>query len=130
MSGVEELVQQEPWRVGAGQPANALDPTWKTELTARCGGNIKREPGTDWWFCEDCGCCGNHDFAKAHRPINDPVVFFAQSMEEYISKRVAEGVSRELATRQMFHVAGVAIRYAASVKSEDLGDYVRQLVVR
>lgn len=130
MSDVEKLVQHEPWRIGAGQPKNALDPTWKTEKTARCNGDIKREPGSDWWYCTECGCCGNHDFARAHRPINDPVVYFAQSMEEFISARMKEGVSRELATRQLFHVAGVAIRYAASVKSEEIGSYIQQLVVR
>lgn len=130
MSDVAKLVQHEPWRVGAGQPENALDPTWDAERTARCGGDIKHEPGSDWWFCEKCGRCGDHDFARAHRPINDPVVFFAKSMEDYVAKRMEEGVSRELATRQMFHVAGVAIRYAASVKSEEIGDYVQRMVVR
>lgn len=130
MSDVEKLVQQEPWRLGSGQPVNALDPTWKTERTARCDGSIRYEAGSNWWVCQKCGRCGDHDFAKAHRPINDPIVYFAQSMEEYISKREKEGVSRELATYQLFHIAGVAIRYAATVESEDLEDYVQKMVVR
>lgn len=130
MSDVEKLVQREPWRLGSGQPENALDPTWDSNRTERCNGNIKYETGSKWWYCTKCGRCGNHDFAKAHRPINDPVVFFAQSMEDYISKRRAEGVSRELATYQMFHIAGVAIRYAMAKSPDDIGDYVKQLIVR
>lgn len=128
MSDVATLVQLEPWRLGAGQPKNAHDPTWKTEKTARCNGSIRYEAGSDWWVCEECGCCGNHDFAKAHRPINDPGVFYAQSMMEYITAREKEGIPRDLAIRQMLQIAGVAIRYAASVPADKTGDYIERLV--
>lgn len=130
MGDVATLVRDEPWRVGSGQPKNAMDPTWDPERTARCNGEISYENGTGWWVCQKCGRCGDHDFAKAHRPINNPTVFLIQSIEQYIQKREAEGVSHELATNQMFHIIGVAIRYAASVKSEDVGEYVQRLVVR
>lgn len=129
MSDVEELVKREPWRLGAGQPLNAQDPTWTAERSERCGGDIEYTAGK-WWFCKKCGCCGDHDFAKAHRAINDPVVYFMQSVKDYVARRMEEGVPRGLAEYQMFHVAGVAIRYASSVKSEELGAYVQQLIVR
>lgn len=130
MSDVEELVKREPWRLGSGQPLNALDPTWTEERSKQCGGGIEYEAGTDWWFCKKCGCCGNHDFAKKHRAINDPAVYFAQSMEDFLQRRAEEGVSREQALYQMFHVTGVALRYAGSIPSERLKDYVQQLIVR
>lgn len=128
MSDVRTLVQKEPWRLGAGQPKNALDPTWNTDKTTRCNGDIAYEDGTNWWVCQKCGCCGNHDFAKAHRPINDPGVFFVESVANYVAQREQEGVSRELASKQLLHIAAVAIRYAASVKADEINGYIERLV--
>jgi hypothetical protein len=130
MSDVAALIEKEPWRLGSGQPVNALDPTWTTERSKPCGGDIEYETGTKWWWCKKCGCCGSHDFAKMHRAINDPSVYCLQSVEEYLKRREQEGISREHAIYQMFHVAGVALRYAASVPTEELASYIKQLVVR
>lgn len=125
---VKKLVQQEPWRAGSGQPKNAADPTWRTENTARCNGDIIYVAGTTWWFCKKCGCCGDHDFAKAHRPINDPVVYFTQAINEYVEAKMKEGASRELATYQMFHIAGVVLKYAAVRGPEDLGEFIERML--
>lgn len=127
MSDVEKLVNREPWRRGLGQPTNALDPTWNAERSVKCGGNIRHERGSSWWWCEKCGCCGNHDFAKAHRPINDPFVYLLQSVRDYVAQRKKEGVSEELAMQQMAHIAGVSIRYAAAVPPEQLADYIQKV---
>lgn len=130
MSDVKSIALSEPWRLGSGEPENAMDPTWDPERTARCDGQVKYETGSKWWVCEKCGRCGDHDFARAHRPIKDPVVFWAESMKAYIEAREKEGVSRELATYQLFHIAGVAIKYASTIPSDEIGNYVDQLVVR
>jgi hypothetical protein len=130
MSDVEQLAKQEPWRRGQGQPQNALDPTWTIERSSQCDGKIKYEGSSEWWSCTKCGYCGKHGYRQVHRPINHPQVYLMASVLGYIAKRAKEGVDRGLAVRQMLHVAGVAIRYAASKKSEELGDYVQQLIVR
>lgn len=127
---VEELVQEEPWRRGQGQPHNALDPTWSIERSALCDGTIKYHEDSVWWSCEKCGYCGKHGYRNVHRPINHPHVYLVASVIGYIAQRAREGVSRELSIRQMLHVAGVAIRYATSKRSEELGDYVQQYIVR
>jgi hypothetical protein len=127
---IEELAKQEPWRRGQGQPANALDPTWNIERSAPCDGEIKYHAGSVWWSCEKCGYCGKHGYRGLHRPINDPQVYLIRSVISYIAQRANEGVSRAAALKQMFHIAGVAIRYAASKKTEELEDYVQQLIVR
>ncbi len=128
MSDVEQLVKNEPWRRGQGQAQDALDPTWSIERSARCQGAVKYHEG-GWWSCE-CGYCGKHGYQHVHKPINHPHVYLVSSILGYLARRAKEGVSRELSIRQMLHIAGVAIRYASTKRSEELGDYVQQLIVR
>jgi hypothetical protein len=130
MSDVERITKEEPWRRGQGQPSNALDPTWNIERSAPCDGKIKYHAGSEWWECTKCGYCGKHGYRQVHRPINDPYVYLVASVLGYFAQRAKEGVSRDLSLRQMFHIAGVAIRYATSKKSDELKDYVEQLIVR
>lgn len=130
MSDVEELVKREPWRRGLGQPLNALDPTWNIERSIECdGGYDYYADGSGWWFCKKCGYHGRSSY-HGHKPINDPSVFFLHSVDDFLAKRKAQGVVMETAVAQMMYIAGVVLRYAASVKPEQLGDYVQQLVVR
>jgi hypothetical protein len=129
VSKIEQLVQREPWRRGQGQSRNALDPTWSIARSVRCDGQIGYEPGSKWWFCKKCGFCGNHGYGHAHRAIHNPTVYLANSINDYLLQREREGVDAETAMEQMVHIAGVAIRYAAAKKSEDIGSYVQQLIV-
>lgn len=126
---VEELVQREPWRRGAGQPRNALDPTWSIAKSIPCNGEIGFETGTKWWWCEQCGYCGTSSY-HAHATVKNPMMFLAENIQGYLDKRSQEGVSRESAIEQMLQVAGTALGYAASFRTDTLKDYLDQLKVR
>jgi hypothetical protein len=126
---IEELVKQEPWRRGQGQPRNALDPTWNIGRSAPCTGKTKYRAGTDWWECTGCGYLGKLSYRHVHHPINHPHVYLMASILGYIAQRAKEGISRDLSIRQMLHIAGVAIRYATHRKASELDDYVQRLTV-
>lgn len=125
---IEELVKREPWRRGQGQPRNALDPTWSISRSAPCAGKVRYHAGSEWWECTQCGYMGKLSYQHVHQPINHPYVYLIASVLGYIAQRAKEGVSRDLSIRQMLHIAGVAIRYATSVKSEELKDYIERFV--
>lgn len=127
MSDVEELVKKEPWRRGQGQPINALDPTWNIERSRECTGEIDYEAGTNWWWCKKCGYCNKLSYTTRHKPIRDPFAYLMTSIDEFIKTVPLE--NRELRLRQLFHVAGVAIRYAARKSPAELEAYVQQLIV-
>ena len=126
---VEELVTREPWRRGSGQPINALDPTWNIKRSIPCDGEIAFEDGTRWWWCKRCGYCGKHTFHQ-HVPIQDPLTFMLERIQDYMNKRVAEGVTREAAIHQMMQLAGTVIGYGSVIKTEDLRFYLDQLRIR
>lgn len=128
-SKIAEVVRNEPWRRGSGQPLGALDPTWNIQRSIPCDGVISYEAGSNWWHCTKCGYCGNHGYQGVHRPINSPLTYLIASINGYLLAREKEGIPHETALEQMYHVAGVALRYAAATKSEDLGSYVQKLVL-
>ena len=109
---------------------SAQDPTWNPKKTARCNGNIRYESSSSWWVCEKCGRCGDHDFARAHRPINDPAVFLLESIQFFLERRKTEGIDRNLALSQMLHVAGTALRYAAAAGAGNLDQYLKRLTAQ
>jgi hypothetical protein len=123
---IEQLVTNEPWRTGVGQPKNALDPTWTIERSIHCDGEQTFEHGTNWWWCEKCGYCSK-SATPFHLPINNPHDFLEESIHEYIRARSAEGVSDDLAMDQIAHIAGMAVRYASTIKSINLKSYLEQL---
>lgn len=132
---LQTLAQLEPWRLGKGQPRNALDPSWTPSvLNNLCDGEIDWEGGTGWWVCKKCGYVGSAYFNK-HRPVESPAFYFLHSVLFYINKRAEEPspVSPERALadvfQQMLFIAGAALRYAATQKTKDLGKYVDKLVV-
>lgn len=130
---VEELVVKEPWRRGSGQPINALDPTWSIKRSIPCNGEIAFEVGTDWWWCKQCGFCGKQSLkynSHFHVPVQDPMTFMLERIQQYVEKRVTEGVPREAALQQMMQIAGTAIGYGSTLKTEDLKDYLDQLRIR
>ncbi len=132
---LQELAQLQPWRLGKGQPLNALDPTWTPSvLNNLCDGEIDWEGDTDWWVCTKCGYVGSSYYPK-HRPIQTPVFFLIHSILFFLKKRAHDPpkVAPELVTgevlKQMLFIAGVALRYAATQRPEDLGKYVDRLVI-
>ena len=125
---IAKLVKSEPWRRGQGQPLNALDPTWNIQRSLLCDGKITPK-GDGWWQCTKCGYCGNHTYNGVHRPINSPLVYLMSSINGYLLAREKEGVGVDAALEQIFHITGVALRYAAASRSEDLESYVQRLIV-
>lgn len=126
---VEELVKKEPWRRGVGQPDNALDPTWNAERSLPCSGDIIAEEGTGWWWCAKCGYCGKGNI-HAHRPVQNPMLYLMERLQEYLGKRSVEGIETAEAIYQAAQIAGMAIGYAGSVKTEQLKDYLDRLKIR
>lgn len=132
---LRDLAQLEPWRLGKGQPRNALDPTWTPNvLNNFCDGEINWEGDTDWWVCTRCGYVGSAHYTR-HRPVQTPAFYLLHSMLFYLKKRAQrppkappELVGAEV-FKQMLFVTGVALRYAATLRPEDLGKYVDRLVV-
>lgn len=128
MSDVEELVKREPWRTGQGQPLNALDPTWNIERSVLCDGEVGYEGGTHWWFCTKCGYCSKQHITYAHQPIVSPLTYFRASMEEFLQSRREQGVDEDLANNELFHVMGVAVRYATHMRSGNLAESIQKMV--
>jgi hypothetical protein len=134
-TSLQELAQLEPWRLGKGQPRNALDPTWEPGvLNNPCDGEIDWEGSTDWWVCTKCGYVGSAHYTR-HRPIQTPGFYFLHSILFFLNKRThdppkvaPERVAEEV-IKQMLFVAGVALRYAATLPAGDLGKYADRLVV-
>ena len=132
-ASLQELAQLEPWRLGKGQPRNALDPTWRPSvLNNLCNGEIDWEGDTDWWVCTKCGYVGSAYWTR-HRPIQTPGFYLLHSVLFFFRKRAQRpihatptSVALEVA-RQMIFVAGVALRYAAVQRPGDLGKYIDRL---
>ncbi len=131
---LQELAQLEPWRLGKGQPRNALDPTWTPSvLNNPCDGEIDWEGDTEWWVCSKCGYVGSAHYTR-HQPIQTPEFYFLHSVLFYLNRRAHDPpkVSPEMVAtevvRQMLFIAGVALRYAATQRPEDLGKYADRLV--
>lgn len=128
MSQLQQLAQREPWRQNHGQPKNALDPTWEGVDRDFCGGAIEHEVtsagATGWWHCSNCGYvgCGQH---TAHRVVQHPLDYFVHSTLFYIRRRTLQGAPLKQASMQGFFVAGAALRYAATMPPEKVGEYVR-----
>jgi len=126
---VQETVSKEPWRLRQGQPANILDPAWQSQ-EALCGGEVDWEGGSRWWFCTKCGYCGSAT-VTSHSIAVHPVDDVTAAIQFFMNKRLEEGLDFELAKNQLLFVAAAAIRYAATVPSSQVGQYVRDhLVVR
>lgn len=133
---LRELARQEPWRLGKGQPRNALDPTWEPSvLNNPCDGDIEWEGSTGWWVCTKCGYVGSACYTQ-HQPIQTPGYYFLHSVLYFINKRAdqpiqgdPEGALADV-VNQMLFVAGVALRYAATQKPEDLSKYIDQLILK
>ena len=126
---IEEVVRREPWRLGVGQPINALDPTWSIQRSLPCEGEVAFEPGSKWWCCQACGYCGTSTIHR-HHPVQNPVTFFQERFQDYLAKRASEGVEPVAALEQALQIAGTALGYASAIKTEGLSEYLNKLVVR
>jgi hypothetical protein len=129
MNHVQQLVENEPWRSGQGQPATILDPAWQGARPL-CSGEIEWEGQSKWWWCKTCGYCGSAHSTTHHmvvHPLND----IATSIAFFMDKKCEQGVHPELARDQLMFIAAAAIRYAATLPMDGLGQYVRsQLTIR
>lgn len=110
-------------------PTNALDPTWNIDRSKPCDGKPVHHGGK-WWSCDKCGYCGKYGFGHSHSAINHPYVYLMSSVLAYIAQRAKEGVGRDLSIKQMLHIAGVAIRYASTRKTEQIADYIQHIAAR
>lgn len=119
---LQQLSQAEPWRLGKGQPRNALDPTWVPEQqAATCNGPVEWEPGTRWWVCQSCGYIGSA-YTTLHYPAVHPIQTFFQGLGYYMGKRAESPQPLNLRTmlKQVLFIAGATLRYAAV---QPLGNY-------
>ena len=131
---VEVLVQQEPWRMNQGQPANLLDPTWQGEARELCDGKIEHEANssghTGWWICQGCGFC-SRSTTPLHRRAQHPADYYRESLEHFYTQRSKEGVPEEVARQQAHFIAGVALRYVTALPAERFREYVQDhLIIR
>lgn len=129
MISVQQLVEREPWRLGQGQPATSLDPAWQGPRKL-CTGEIEWETGTKWWWCKTCGYCGSAH-TTAHSCAINPLDDIGASIEQFMVRRIEQGLDADTARYQLLFVAATAIRYAATTVPDRVGDYVREhLIVR
>ncbi len=129
-STARELATREPWRTGLGQPKNALQLDWLTEVKT-CPGDIKFDaPVGDkppWWLCEKCGYCGCFTNVT-HAAPPDPAAYYHDSIEFYYKRRGEQGVPSELAKYQAGHLMGAALRAAAKLTPDELSKFVHSLL--
>ena len=127
---LQHLSHVEPWRLGKGQPLNALDPTWvPSQQPELCRGQVQWEPGTNWWVCQACGYVGSSQ-TQLHYPAVHPMQFFMQSLGYYMAKRAEnpQPLNWRTLLMQALFIAGVALRYSAVHPS--LGQYADSMVIR
>lgn len=109
---LQQVADAEPWRLGVGQPRNALDPTWVPGLRDNlCNGDIDWEGATGWWICQSCGYIGSCSYT-GHRPVFNPLSVFLRGLSFFVSQR-AVSTPPNLLVQQMLFISGVALRYAA-----------------
>lgn len=129
MNHVQQLVENEPWRTGQGQPATTLDPAWQGARPL-CSGEIEWEGQSKWWWCKTCGHCSSAHFT-AHSAAVHPSDDILASIAFFMNKKCEQGIHPELARDQLLFVAATAVRYAATLPPEQLVRYVQeQLVIR
>lgn len=110
---LQRVAEAEPWRLGLGQPRNALDPTWVPSLSDNyCDREIEWEGATGWWVCQQCGYIGSSCFTR-HRPVYSPLGLFLRGLDFFLSKRVAHTPDPRLLLQQILFVTGVALRHSA-----------------
>lgn len=127
MTQVQEIAEREPWRTRQGHPATILDPTWQGEQR-QCDGEVDWEGTSRWWFCKKCGYCGTAT-TTMHIAAIHPRDDVAAAIEFFMSKRAEQGLEHDLAMNQLLFVAASAIRYAASIPADQVGQYVREHIV-
>jgi len=126
---VQEVVNSEPWRLRQGQPTNILDPAWSGPQEL-CDGAITWEGTSRWWFCQKCGYCGTAT-VQAHNRAIHPVDDVTTAIQEFMSRRLEQGIDYELAKNQLLFITAAALRYAATLPADQVGQYVRDhLIVR
>jgi len=123
---VNELVQKEPWRTGQGSPRNILDPTW-VEPPDYCDGEIDWEGTSRWWWCRKCGYCGQWTRTLHYAAELDPAKVLQESRAYYYGRRAEQGADPDNAWAQALYVCAVALRYAAAIPPERLGEYIAKL---
>lgn len=124
---LEQLSRVEPWRLGKGQPRNALDPTWSPSyLDNLCGGEIQWQGGTRSWVCMHCGYVGSATVTM-HKPIQHPLVYFAHSLVFFMKHRSKAVPNSQTLIHQLLFVAGAALRYAAVQEPGGLGKFVDKI---
>ncbi len=129
MSGVDEIAAYEPWRLGQGQPKNALDPTWPGYNPDYCNGEVEWEGVTKWWWCTKCGYCGWFSRTE-HFPVETPLSYLVHSVVFFFRKRQEQGMPALPAAGQALFTAGMALRYAATMPPQELGAYATNLIPR
>jgi len=126
---IRELIQREPWRTGQGRPYNALDPTWSKKELPICRGEVVWEPGGRWWFCRECGYCSCWS-QTLHYKAEHPSVGYKRNLEFFYRRRLEQGMTREEAERQAFHIAGAALKAAAMLPPSECGRFVDEILPR
>lgn len=121
---IQEVASNEPWRLRQGQPATILDPAWSGPQEL-CDGEITWEGSSRWWSCKKCGYCGTATVQTHNRAIH-PVDDVTAAIQEFMSRRLEQGLNYELAHNQLLFVAAAAIRYAAVLPADQVGQYVRE----
>jgi len=127
VSQVQALVDQEPWRLGIGQPRNALQLDWQPQMQF-CDGQIEWEGTSRYWWCRKCGYVGWSSYTQ-HYPIVHPVDFLTHSIAFYLQRRQSLPQPAEYGTllNQMIFAAGCVIRGAAERPPQQLTEFLRGL---
>lgn len=128
-TSLQELVRAEPWRRRIGEAKNALDPSWAPSVyDSYCPGDITFEGTSSWWTCGHCGYVGS-GYTPVHQPPRHPTAIFAEGALRFMRSR-QETTSLLTVVHQMFYVAGVALRHAASLPPAELERFIDSMVTR
>ena len=127
---VEFLVQTEPWRAGQGRPRNMLDPIWASDTLVRCESTVDQmqwEAESGWWWCRKCGHCSNLHY-MVHYVVESPKAYHELSLQQFFARRETQGFPYTDAHDQALHIAGVALRVAASKRPEEFAKLVDDIL--
>lgn len=124
----EYIAQTQPWRTGQGADKSALDPSWKPERID-CSGSIRRREGDGlWWWCDDCGYTGWGSFVK-HKAPKHPGDLLHKSRAFFLERMRSQGMTARVSELQAQHLQAVVLRVAATLKPEELKQFIEEHVL-
>lgn len=108
-----------------------VDPLWaKDTLLIKCEAttdDLMWEATSDWWWCKLCGHCSNM-YHITHYIAEVPKTYYDLSLAQFLTRRGTQGLPERCAEEQACHVAGVALRVAASKRPEEFAKLVDSIL--